>query len=82
MSRDDMYDIIIGAAAVTIAYMLWKQHKGQGGTCTGCGGGALPSTIIGGTGPTVNVPAPIPVGGNDKTGYWYDLDNLTAGVLL
>jgi len=27
MSRDDMYDLILGAAVVTVGYMLWKQHK-------------------------------------------------------
>lgn len=30
MTRDDMYNLIMGAAVIAIGYMLWKQHKGQG----------------------------------------------------
>jgi hypothetical protein len=27
MNRDEVYDLIMGVAVVTIGYMLWKQHK-------------------------------------------------------
>jgi hypothetical protein len=64
MSKDDLYDLILGASAVTIAYMLWKQHKQS----TGQAGAAI------------NVPAPVAIQGNEQTGYWYDLDQLTQGV--
>lgn len=28
MTRDELYDLILGVAVVTVAYMAYKQHKG------------------------------------------------------
>jgi hypothetical protein len=44
MSRDDMYDLIIGAAVVTAAYMLWKQHKAAAAKPTAPTPGAAETT--------------------------------------
>jgi hypothetical protein len=63
-----MYDLVMGAAVVAIGYMLWKQHKAGATTATS---GA----------PITGIPAPIEVQGDASSGYWYDLDNLTAGVM-
>lgn len=68
MSRDDVYDLVMGMAVVTVGYLLWKQQ--QKAT-------AAPTA----TGPAVTVPDPIAVQGNDQTGYWIDTSTLFDGVL-
>jgi hypothetical protein len=65
MTREETYDLILGATVVAVAYMLWKQHKAT----TGQAGG-----------PPINVPALPDVQGNDQTGYYIDMNEIFKGV--
>jgi hypothetical protein len=66
MTRDDMYDLILGAAVVAVGYMLWKQHKAATPGNTGI------------VGPAINVPAPIEVQSDGQGGYFYDLADINS----
>lgn len=69
MSRDDMYDLMMGLALVALGYALYQHRKAATAGNTGVVGPAVDG-----------FPAPIAVQGDEQTGYWYDLDNLLAGT--
>ena len=66
MTRDDIYDLMMGLALVALGYAIYQHRKG--------------ATTASQTAPIFDAPAPIAIQGNDQTGYWYDLDNLLAGT--
>ena len=68
MSRDDVYDLMMGLALVALGYAIYQHRKAATPGNTGI------------VGPAIDIPAPIEVEGDAQTGYWYDLDNLLAGT--
>jgi hypothetical protein len=68
MTRDDMYDLVLGAATIAIGYMLWKQHKAAAPL-------VIPSTVAA---ELANTGAPLQ--GSPGGGYTFDFSNLFDGV--
>ncbi len=69
MTREDMHDLILGVALIALGYAVYQHHKAANSRGTNTG-------IM----PPIAVPAPPAIQGDSSTGYWYDLDNLLAGV--
>lgn len=69
MSKDDVYDLLMGVAVVALGYAIYQHRKASAPRNTGV------------VGPAIDVPAPIEVQGDASTGYWWEPDNLLAGVI-
>jgi hypothetical protein len=69
MTRDEMYDLMMGLALVALGYALYQHRKAATPGNTGIVGPAIEG-----------IPAPIEVQGDGEGGYWYDLDNLLMGT--
>jgi hypothetical protein len=67
MTRDDVYDLVLGLSVAAVAYMLWKQQKAATQGNTGIVGPAIG-----------NIPAPIEVQGDAEGGYFYDLADINS----
>lgn len=70
MTRDEMMDLMLGVAVVTLGYALYKHHKGGQG---GQGGQQYGPPITG-------IPAAPEIYQDAQGNYYFDMDNLFAGV--
>ncbi|WP_314434608.1 hypothetical protein [Massilia timonae] len=70
MTRDDMMDLMLGVAVVALGYALYKHHKGGQGGQTQYGNGP----------PITGIPAAPEIYQDAQGNYYFDMDNLFAGV--
>lgn len=68
MSKDDVYDLLMGVAVVALGYAIYQHRKASAPRNTGV------------VGPAIDVPPPPEIHGDESTGYWWEPDNLLAGV--
>jgi hypothetical protein len=89
MTREDMHDLILGAALVALGYAIYHHRQAATAQTIAASDQAAIQTAIdsGSTGyPAITIPAPIPINGNAATGYTVDTtsqgwwDNLTKGA--
>lgn len=90
MTREDMHDIILGAALVALGYALYQHRQAATAATIATSDQAAIQTAIGAASsdyPAITVPAPILVNGDAATGYnvidtseqgWWD--KLTQGA--
>jgi len=91
MTREELHDLILGVALVTLGYAVYQHYKATKATAANIAAGdqAAIAAAIGSAssdGPAIFVPAPVQVNGDASSGYTIDTssagwwDKLTQGV--